>query len=173
MKKIFFLFSITAIAVACNNMAKEPSRDELSHTIDSIYSSLIASDQYENADTVQGNNIVRLFIKFADTYPNDSLTPFYIHHAAQVEAGMENTEQMIEYYNRVIDNYPDYIKLDECYYEKGIALDNAGRKDEAREAYKEFLEMYPNHFLADDIRKALPLLDLSDELLIKFLDSNS
>lgn len=173
MKKIIFLFSITAIAVACNNMAKEPSRDELSHTIDSIYSSLIASNQYENADTTQGNNIVSLFIKFADTYPTDSLTPFYLHRAAQVATGMGNIEEMIEYYNRVIDNYPDYIKLDECYYEKGIALDNAGRKDEARETYQQFLEMYPNHFLADDIRKALSLLDLSDELLIKFLNSNA
>ena len=69
----------------------------------------------------------------------------------------------------IIDNYPNYSQLVECYYEKGIALDNAGRKDEARIAYQEFLEEYPDHFLANDIRKALPLLDMSDELLIDYL----
>ncbi|MBQ1409513.1 MAG: hypothetical protein IIY87_07135, partial [Bacteroidales bacterium] len=75
--------------------------------------------------------------------------------------------------DRVIDNYPDYEKHDECYYEKGIALDNAGYKEQARQANQDFLETYPDHFLAEDIRKAIPLLDMSDELLLEFLNQNN
>ena len=109
---------------------------------------------------------------FADTYPTDSMAAPYLHRAAHVALSMDLIDDMVKCYDRIIDNYPDYEKLDECYYEKGIALDNAGRKEEARKAYQDFLDEFPDHFLADDIRKAISLLDMSDELLLEYLNQN-
>ena len=161
---------MTMTLMACHRTSKEPTRDELFNTIDSIEAPLMQSARLESIDTAQGNALVALYLQFADAFPTDSMAAPYLHRAAQVAGGMDLIDDMVACYDRVIDNYPDYEKLDECYYEKGIALDNAGRKDEAREAYKAFLEEYPDHFLTEDIRKALSLLDMSDEMLIKFLN---
>ena len=173
MRKILLLIAVVALTVCCNRKPAEPTHDELVMQIDTIESPLMKSAMLESVDTVKGNKLVELYIKFADKYPSDSLAAPYLHRAAQVCNGMDRIDDMVSLYDRVIDNYPEYIHLDECYYEKGIALDNAGRKDEARIAYQEFLDEFPNHFLADDIRKAIPLLDMSDELLMEFLNSEN
>jgi tetratricopeptide (TPR) repeat protein len=174
MKKLILSIAIASLAItACNNTPKEPTRDELAQSIDSIESPIMNAAQIASVDTVQGNKLVELYVQFADAFPTDTLAPTYLHRAAQVANGMGLIDDMVTYYDRVIDNYPDYVNLDECYYEKGIALDNAGRKDEARKAYEEFLEEYPDHFLADDIRCALPLLDMSDEMLFEHLTNKA
>ena len=161
-----------ALMSACHRTPKAPSRDELFHTIDSIQTPLMEQAYTSSIDTVEGRRIVDLYIQFADSFPSDTLAATYIARAAMVCNGMGLVDEMCRYFDRVIDQYPDYEHLDECYYVKGLALDNAGRKDEAREVYKAFLELFPDHFLADDIRKALPLLDKSDEWLTNNLLNN-
>ena len=174
MKRLILSLTIASLAfAACNNGPKEPTRDELAQSIDSIEAPIMNAAQIASVDTMQGNKLVELYVQFADAFPADTMAPVYLHRAAQVANGMGLFDDMVAYYNRVIDNYPDYANLDECYYEKGIALDNAGRKDEARKAYEEFLEEYPDHFLADDIRSALPLLDMSDEMLFEYLTNKA
>lgn len=168
-KSTFSLLAALLALAACNNGPKEPSRDELAQCIDSIEQPLMNAAQIESIDNEQGQKILDLYTQFADAFPTDTMAATYLHRAAQVANGMGLIDEMTTYYDRVIDNYPDYARLDECFYEKGIALDNAGRKDEARKAYQAFLEEYPDHFLAEDIRRALPLLDMSDEMLLKHL----
>ena len=169
---LIFAAALTLLA-GCNRGPKEPTRDELAQSIDSIEAPLMQAAMIEAIDTAQGNKLVALYIQFADTYPDDTLSAAYLHRAAQVANGMGLIDDMTTYYDRVIDNYPDYANLDECYYEKGIALDNAGRKEEARKAYQEFLAEYPDHFLAKDIQTSLSLLDMSDELLIEYLNKQN
>lgn len=174
MKKVSLLICAVALltAIGCKQAPNKMSHDEMLAAIDSIEKPLMGTVNYQPIDTVKGRALIDLYVEFADTYPDDSLAAHYLHMAAQVCNGMDLIDDMVTYYDRVIDNYPDYIHLDECYYEKGLALYNAGRNDSARDAFQQFLDNYPDHFLADDIRKAIPLLDMSDELLIKHLQQN-
>lgn len=158
------------LVAACHSGNEIPSRDELSATIDSLEQPIMQSPNYTPIDTAKGQQLIDNYLLFADTYTDDSLAPAYLQRAAQIAGALDHIDLMATYYDRVIDNYPNYAHLDECYYEKGLALDNAGRKDEARQAYQAFLNEYPSHFLADDIRRALSLLDLSDELLLQYLE---
>lgn len=171
MKKVSLIICAIALvaAVGCKQKNHKMSHDELRAAIDSIEKPLMSAAQFQPIDTVKGRNLVDLYVEFADNYSDDTIAATYLHRAAQVCNGLDCIDEMVTYYDRVIDEYPEYRHLDECYYEKGIYLDNAGRKDAARDAYQQFLDNYPNHFLAEDIRKAIPLLDLSDELLIKHL----
>ena len=174
MKKSTITIALAALALAaCNRGPQEPTRDELAQSIDSIEAPLMNAAQMGSVDTAEGNKIIGLYIQFADAFPTDSMAAPYLHRAAQVAGGMGHIDDMTAYYDRVINNYPDYANLDECYYEKGIALDNAGRKEEARKAYQEFLTEYPDHFLANDIQTSLSLLDMSDELLIEYLNKQN
>ena len=158
---LIFAAALTLLA-GCNRGPKEPTRDELAQSIDSIEAPLMQAAMIEAIDTAQGNKLVALYIQFADTYPDDTLSAAYLHRAAQVANGMGLIDDMTTYYDRVIDNYPDYANLD-----------NAGRKEEARKAYQEFLTEYPDHFLANDIQTSLSLLDMSDELLIEYLNKQN
>ncbi|MBO7490763.1 MAG: tetratricopeptide repeat protein [Bacteroidales bacterium] len=171
MKKSIIILAATALTIAaCSRTPKEPTRDELAQSIDSIEQPLMQAAMFESIDTAKGNKLIALYTQFADAFPDDSMTAHYLHLAAQVANGMGLYDEMVTYYDRVIDNYPNYSHLDECFYEKGLALDNGGRKEEAREAYEEFLDEYPDHFLANDIRTAMSLLDMSDEMLSEHLN---
>ena len=171
-RNIIIPIAAALLLVACHNANEIPSRDDLAAAIDSIEQPLMQAANLAPVDTAKGQQLIEQYLLFADNYPDDSLAPHYLHRAAQVANALDHTDLMAVYYDRVIDNYPNYKQLDECYYEKGIALDNAGRKEEARKAYQAFLEEYPNHFLAEDIQRALALLDLSDELLLQYLQQN-
>ncbi len=166
MKKIT-LFSVCflLIVASCQQKAKELTREELRHTIDSIEAPVRDAVLVESVDTAVGNNLVRLYVQYGDRFPEDSLSALYISRAAEISLSMGNIDDMVTYFDRVINEYPDFDHLDECYYTKAVALDNAGRRQEARAAYEAFLEVYPDHFLAEDIRKAIPLLDKSDQWL--------
>ena len=169
MKKILPIVVVAVmLAQGCHRTPEPPSREQLVATIDSIETPLMAAARMESVDTAKGNLLVSLYAQYAERFPGDSLAAPYLHRAAQVSAGMGRIDDMVVYYNILIDNYPDYQLLDFCYFEKGIALDNAGRKDAAREAYNAFLEEYPDHFLAEEVKRLIPLLDMSDQLLIEY-----
>lgn len=171
-RTILSIAAAALLVVACNHTPKELTHDQLHDSIEVLETQLQKVSPIDPVDTALGNNMLALCLQFADRYPDDTLAAHYLHRAAYIALSMDLIDDMVACYDRIIDNYPDYEKLDECYYEKGIALDNAGRKDQARKAYQDFLDEYPDHFLADDIRKAIPLLDMSDELLLEFLNQN-
>lgn len=166
------LIMAAMIATSCNNGPKTPSHDEMLNAIDSIEAS-INVEFPETIDTAISNDLISKYVQFADAYPNDSLTPGFLLQAARWAYATNDVDGMIKYYDRIIDNYDDFEKLDECMYEKGINLDNAGRKEEARKAYQEFIDEFPDHFLTDDITKAMKLLDMSDEQLNAFLNQQN
>lgn len=172
-RTLLTIAAATMLIVACNNSNKELSQDQLQDSIEVLDSQIQTASPLDPVDTTMGNNMMALCLQFADRFPEDSLAAHYLHRAAYVALSMDRIDDMVACYDRIIDNYPDYEKLDECYYEKGIALDNAGRKEDARKAYQDFLDEYPDHFLAEDIRKALPLLDMSDEFLLEFLNQQN
>ena len=171
-RHIFIPIVVCVLFAACHSGAETPTREQLSAEIDSIEQPIMQAANYAPIDTAKGRQLIERYLLFANTYADDSLAATYLQRAAQVANGLDHIDEMAAYYDRVIDNYPNYSHLDECYYEKGLALDNAGRKEEARQAYQAFLEEYPSHFVADDIRRALALLDMSDELLLEYLKQN-
>jgi len=171
MKKIAIAIGVvlTLTFTACNRGPQAPDHDTLAHTIDSIEAPIMEAAQIASIDTAKGRQLVELYVQFADAFPKDSLAATYLARAASVSNGMGNIDDMVTYFDRVINDYPDYEHLDECYYVKGIALDNAGRRDEARATYEAFLDLFPDHFLAHDIQQAIMILDKSDQWLIDTL----
>lgn len=168
------LAAVCILAFAsCKSSNKTPSAEELAAQIDTLEQQSITDALTLRVDSAKGTQLLELYSLYATTYPDDSLAPVFLEQAAKLCTSMDNIDGMVQYYDIIIDNYPDYENIDECYYLKGIILDNNGRKEEARKAYEDFLEAFPDHFLAEDIRRALPLLDMSDELLIEYLNGNA
>ena len=164
MKKIALLTFAALLMVACG-----PSREDRINQIeefeDSIFESAIAADP-EVAD-----QLTALYVAFADKYPNDSLSPEYLMKAAEVQGNVLHSDRAVELFDRVIADYPDFNEVPMCYFLKGNALELNSQIDEAKAAYEEFLEKYPDHYMAEQTRIMLPRIGMSpEEMLADILD---
>ena len=162
MKKLTLITFAALLMVACG-----PSREERISAIedfeDSIFESAVA------ADPQVADQLTQLYVDFADKYPNDSLAPQYLMKAADVQSNVLHTERAVELFDRIIQDYPDFDEVPMCYFLKGNALELNSQMDEAKAAYEEFLAKYPDHYMADQTRKMLPLIYMSNEEKLAYI----
>ncbi len=162
MKKIALLTLAAVLMVACG-----PSREERINQIedfeDSIFESAIA------ADPATADQLTELYVAFADKYPGDSLSPQYLMKAADMQSNVLHTERAVELFDRVIDEYPDFEEVPMCYFLIGNALELNSQIEDAKAAYEEFIAKYPDHFMADDARRMLPIIGMSDEEKLAYI----
>ena len=130
---------------------------------DSIFESAVA------ADPQVADQLTQLYVDFADKYPKDSLAPQYLMKAADVQSNVLHTERAVELFDRIIQDYPDFDEVPMCYFLKGNALELNSQMDEAKAAYEEFLAKYPDHYMADQTRKMLPLIYMSNEEKLAYI----
>lgn len=161
MKKIALLAFAAVLMVACG-----PSREDRINQIedfeDSIFEIAIA------ADPDVADQLTQMYVDFADKYPNDSLSPEYLMKAAEVQGNVLHTERSVELFDRIIADYPDFEDVSMCYFLKGNSLELNSQIEEAKAAYEEFLAKYPNHYMADQTRKMIPLLGMSYEEMLAY-----
>jgi tetratricopeptide (TPR) repeat protein len=162
MKKLTLITFAALLMVACG-----PSREERISAIedfeDSIFESAVA------ADPQVADQLTQLYVDFADKYPKDSLAPQYLMKAADVQSNVLHTERAVELFDRIIQDYPDFDEVPMCYFLKGNALELNSQMDEAKAAYEEFLAKYPDHYMADQTRKMLPLIYMSNEEKLAYI----
>jgi tetratricopeptide (TPR) repeat protein len=165
MKKILFFPIGLALLASCNNINNEGlSRDELIDSIETL-DSLDAYDMVANPE--KANEIIALFNQFVNQYPDDSLTPIYLMKMAETQIALGEFEQGIANLDSIILRHPDFEDVAGCQFLKGWAYEQNEQYDEAREAYTEFVTRYPDHVLAADVKKTLPLVGLSPEEQLK------
>ncbi|MBR1851103.1 MAG: tetratricopeptide repeat protein [Bacteroidales bacterium] len=165
---------IIAIAALCSIalMSCRPNHDSLVQRITDEEQQLSMIDVA--ADDSKAENLIGLYEKFVRYNAADTLSPIYLSRAADIAANLGQTDRSIAILDRVINDYPDYSDLAGCYFMKGYAYDLNGQYDLAREAYAEFVEMFPDHYLASDTRKLLPFIGMSaEDMLNALLDSSS
>ena len=97
MKKIVLLTLAAVLMVACG-----PSREERINQIedfeDSIFEIAVAADP-DIAD-----QLTKLYVDFADKYPDDTLSPQYLMKAAEVQGNVLHTERSVELFDRIIED---------------------------------------------------------------------
>jgi len=161
MKKIFLLVAACAVLVACGP-SREERVDQILDFEDSVFENAIG------ADPATADQLTDLYVAFADKYPQDSLTPQFLMKGAEMQSNVIHTERSIELFDRVINDYPYFSEVPMCYFLKGNAYDLNCQYDEAKKAYEEFLEKYPDHFMAADTRKLIPLVGMSPEEIFEY-----
>ena len=162
MKRLVLFLSITALLVACG-----PSRQDRIDQIEDFEDSLTESAIV--VDSAAAEQLTNLYVEFADKYPSDSLAPQYLMKAADVQSNVLHTERAVELFDRIIQDYPDFDEVPMCYFLKGNALELNSQMDEAKAAYEEFLAKYPDHYMADQTRKMLPLIYMSNEEKLAYI----
>ena len=161
MKKILICTLGVLLAVACSHKNEVPDHDALIDSISNVEQSL----KYfvVGADTAKANQIIALYGLFVSNYPDDSLAPIYMMRTADVQINTGNFEDGIATLDSIIALYPGFEDIAMCLFQKGRAYEQNQQYDLARETYIEFVSNYPDHVLAADTRKMIPLVGLTPE----------
>ena len=109
---------------------------------------------------------------FALINKNDEETPQYLYQAAEVARSLRTMPKAMSLYDWILDSYPDYPKSPTVLFIKGFILEQEFKQeDEARKAYQDFIERYPNHEMASSAQFLLDNMGKSDEEILESIEA--
>ncbi len=112
--------------------------------------------------------MIHLYVDFADTYPKDSISPYYLFKAADVSVNTFHSDESIALFNKLLKNYPDFEKAPHALFLKAFTYENyLHQLDSAKASYQLFLAKYPNHAFANDAKISLDNLGKTPEEIIE------
>lgn len=117
------------------------------------------------------SKVVKAYLKFAETYPNDSLSPDYLFKAADVMRGQFRWENALEVLNLLVEKYPNDQRVPNALFFAGFMLHNdLGENNKATPYLERVTNEFPNHPLAKDAAMLLQTMHMSEDELIKMLE---
>ncbi len=166
--KISLIISLTIVMfIACTS-----KKDQAVQDIKKMEESLLKDSNGLNSQVAK--QIVDAYIAFADAYPKDTNAPVFIFKAADISMNSNKPEQAVNYFNRVLKDYPDFRRAPDCIFMKAFLYENVMKNyKKAEELYKEFIQKYPKHDLADDAQMSINNMGKSpDQLIAEFEAKN-
>lgn len=164
--KYFILFIGVTSILACTR-----PQEKLRKQIDAKEQTLHASTSVQ-PDRAKSDSLISLYIEYANSYQDDTLSPEYLFRAGDLSIGTGNFTQAQDLLSRV-QRYQNYSKLPQVTFLQGFVAENhMGDTATARKYYENFLDKYPDHPLANDARAAIEHMGMSPEDLIKQFEKN-
>lgn len=109
---------------------------------------------------------------YALAYPEDKETPDYLLKGGEMAAALKTYGKTLELYDWIINDYPKSDKVPTVLFMKAFLLDNELRDYEnAKKAYADFLQKYPDHHFVGDVRFLMENMGKSDEELRALLEN--
>lgn len=114
---------------------------------------------------------VTLFQDFASIFPEDPDAPDYLLRASDLALTLDQPTKSVKILNQIIERYPNYKKMEDVKYNRASHMDFELRDTtNAKIAYQEFIDAYPNSPLVNDCRSRIENIRYSiDELTEKFM----
>ena len=142
-------------------------KQKLNNQISSLENSLF-SETSSMIDENKTLELVNSYIEYADKFPEDTNSVNYLFKAADISMNLLDPNRSIRLFDRIMTEYPDYIKIPHCLFLKGYVYENSLRNlDAAKALYLAFLDRYPQHEFADDVAISLQHLGKTPEQLIE------
>lgn len=118
--------------------------------------------------------LVNNYAIFAEENPEDERSAPFLFKAGDISMGLEKGELSISYFDKIIENYPDYEKIPYCMFLKGFVYENTLKDlENAEEAYRAFIKEYPNHDMTEAAQFSLKNLGKSPEQLIREFEAQN
>lgn len=164
---IVFRNSLLIVALVAALASCGPSNEKDAADIKTAEDTLFASSE-GFIDKAKALELVDLYVDYTNSYPDDSMAVEYLFKGAEFCLNLGEGQRAITLYDRVISEYPDFMKIPECLFLKGYVYENyLGDLDNAKAIYLEFIEKYPDNEFADDAEISIQNLGKSPEELIK------
>lgn len=171
--KSFYYFMVSVLFLHISVSCKTDTKEQLSAQIKDMEQQLFENNKGV-IDSKEAANIINLYCKFADGFPEDERSASYLFKAADVSINVFHSPKTIELFDRVITEYPEFEKAPQALFLKAFTYENyLNDLEEARASYELFLLKYPDHSFANDAQVSLDNLGKSPEEIIKaFNESN-
>jgi tetratricopeptide (TPR) repeat protein len=136
--------------------------------IDSLENILLTDSL--NISDEPASEIIKAYLQFADSYPQDSSAADYLFKAADVMRGMYRYQDAVQVLELVVTRYPNSEKAPAALFYAGFILHADTEQNMlAIPFFQRLIDEFPEHPLSNDARNLLPLLNMNDEQLLDFL----
>ncbi len=170
---VFFtigLISFGFLLSACNtNNLKEDKKAQVEAMEKQLYQE--ANGIVNKKDAA---SMIDLYQDYANTFPQDSLSPQYLFRAADVSLNVFHSDATIRLFNRIMKDYPNFEGTPQLLFLKAFTYDYYMHKtDSAKIYYTAFLQKYPTHPFAQDAQISLQQLGKNPKEIVKDFQSKS
>ena len=125
-------------------------------------------------DTTKAQQLIDLYVSYANQNAKDSVSPAYLLKAADVSMNIMKHSQSIGLLDRIMLDYPEFSKAPDCLFLKAFIYETQTKEfDKAEKIYNDFLQKYPLHQLAPSAKAAVDNLGVPLETLIKSFEAKN
>ncbi|MFN8165182.1 MAG: tetratricopeptide repeat protein [Bacteroidia bacterium] len=161
---VIFLFSCTS--------EQEKLKSKISREEKSLINDSTRSLRMDTALTVIAD-----YLEYVKTYPKDTLSESYLLKAADVANGIKDYNRSVEILDRLLKEYPNSKRIAQAIFMQAFIYEtNIRNVEKAKEKYKDFLNRFPDHAMAEGAKASLNQLEqgLSDEDMVRmFMQKDS
>ena len=164
MKSVVLLFAFVLTMMSCTS-----DKQKQIETIAKAESELM-NDTSLMVNPEKGKTMKELYLKFANKYPDDTISANYLFKAADLSNGLRDPKSTIEILDRLLTAYPKSQRCASALFLQAFIYDTELKMvDSAKVKYKEFVRRYPADPLAQSAEATLMQLEsgISDEELVR------
>jgi tetratricopeptide (TPR) repeat protein len=125
-------------------------------------------------DAYTYNTAITTYLKFANSFPNDSMAPKCLFDAANISMSLNQYQRAINLYDTINTKYPTFKKAADCVFIRGFIYDDKLKDTaNARKMYQMVIDKYPNDSLAVQAKAAISILGKSYDEIIKEFEAKN
>jgi TolA-binding protein len=142
-------------------------KKQMQEKVSGLENNLLA-DSLGPVDRLKAQELIQEYENFASAYPDDSLAPEYLYRGGELAMNLQMSGRAVQSFQQIISSYPDFDKAALCIFLQAFVYENQMQQyDAAKKLYRDFLEKYPDHELAEDALVSIQNMGKSLEELIK------
>ncbi|MCD6346040.1 MAG: hypothetical protein J7L96_01335, partial [Bacteroidales bacterium] len=84
----------------------------------------VYSDTSSIADMSKAQELIQAYEDYANALPEDTLSPEYLYKGAEIAMNLQMSGRAIEYYQRILNNFPDFSKRSYCLFLQAFVYEN-------------------------------------------------
>lgn len=154
------LFALSILTFACSDAQSPDQKNALIETqleaINKLEANVFPKGIEGGTDTTRGWPFVRAVEAFAEQHPQNEAVPGLLMKAAGIANGTEWSNKSIQLWGYVWRRFPDHPRAPEAMFYQGFVMDTKfADYNMAKTYYKRFLRSYPNHELAEEVKRLL------------------
>jgi len=167
---LILVLSVVLIAGCGTNSEKKKVLDRIAANEAIIFGDSTATIP----DQKTGMEMIQAYTDYANAWPKDTISAEFLFKGAEIAMNLNQSTMAIEYYNRILLNYPDFSKRAFCLFLQAFILENQlNLYDQAKIRYQEFIDKYPEHVLVKDAMASIQNMGRPIEELIKEWDAKN
>ncbi len=174
------MLSLVFILAACQDGTSESSSKENTDRQTALIQEIDSLENVLENDQWRPNNpavptLMQSYTKYSELYPGDlEKSPEYLYKSAALARSVQLPVKAIKIYDKILVDYPKWMKAPEVAFLLAFTYDEDLKEpDLAKEAYQKLIQDFPGDHWAVQAEQRLVTIDMSDDELLEFLNSQS